>query len=45
MIKPLFKDKENLDKAFALVNVELNREYVVGVILTEYSEELEEVLI
>ena len=43
MINPLFKDKKNLDKPFALVNVELNREYVVGVILTEYSEELEEV--
>jgi len=43
MIKPLFKEKESLDKPFLLVNVELNRKYVVGVILTEYSEELEEV--
>ena len=43
VIKPLFKEKENLDKPFALVNLEVNKEYVVGVILTQYREELEEV--
>ncbi len=41
MIKPLFKDKENLGRPLALVNLEVNEEYIVGVILTEYREELE----